>query len=80
MSVGLPVVACKAAGRHVVGESCGILVEPDAASFAAATLKLLETGAPRARIQRRYRRFRLEGLVGAYESVYRDVLRRKQLN
>lgn len=80
MSVGLPVVACKAAGRHVVGESCGILVEPDAASFAAATLKLLETGAPRARIQRRYRRFRLEGQVGAYESVYRDVLRRKQLN
>ena len=80
MSVGLPVVACKAAGRHVLEESCGILVEPDAAQFAEATLRLLKTGRSRARIERRYRRFRLEGQVDAYEDVYRAVLHRKRLN
>ena len=80
ISVGLPVVACKAAGRHIVGKSCGKLVDPIPEQFSSAILEVLDRSPSRQAIRRRYQRFRVEGQIDAYEQVYRNVLNKKRLN
>ncbi len=74
ISVGLPVVACKAAGRHIVGNSCGKLVNPNSDEFSSAILEVLQSMPSRQSIRRRYNRFRIESQIDAYEEVYRSVL------
>ena len=80
ISVGLPVVACKAAGRHIVNNSCGKLVDPTPEQFSSAILEVLDRSPSRQAIRRRYQRFRVEGQIDAYEQVYRNVLNKKRLN
>ena len=80
ISVGLPVVACKAAGRHIVGHSCGQLVDPNPEAFSRAILEVLENMPSSNTIRRRYQKFRIEEHIDSYEQVYRRVLRGQMIH
>ena len=77
MSVGLPIVACKASGRHIVSDACGELVDPNPESFAEGILNVLKGGVRRATVKKSYGRFRLEHQLELYEQVYLKVLTKR---
>ena len=74
MSVGLPVVACKAAGRHIVTEACGALVDPVPEKFCEGILNVLRGTIVRGTVKKSYRRFRLEHQLPLYEQAYLRLL------
>lgn len=78
MAAGLPVVACRSAGRHLVGHAAGMLSAAEPHAFAQAILQLLQKSSLRI-TRRNAQRFAIDDQIPQYEHVYRQILMRSPL-